>query len=109
MNSGRKVWKTGARYGVGGWVGGALGPTAHVLSVYHLPGTVSELNMDSSTQSPQELYEIGTITVPILRMQKLRYKKIGYFAPQGYPASDVETGFKSGQSGCSLQRSRWES
>lgn len=23
-----------------------------------------------TTQSPQELYEIGTITVPILRMQK---------------------------------------
>lgn len=49
--------------------------------------------MDSPTQSSQELDEIGAITVPPLKMQKLRHKQISYLAARGYPASKLDIEF----------------
>lgn len=61
--------------------------------------------MASPTQSPQELCEIGTVTILILRMRKLRHKKLSYLAARDHPAPKLETEFESRQLGCGLQRS----
>lgn len=42
-------------------------------------------------QSPPELCEIGTVTIPILTMQILRHKNVSYLPIQGYPASSKLT------------------
>lgn len=61
--------------------------------------------MASPTRAPRELYEIGTVTIPILRVKKLRHKKLSYLAARDYPANKLETEFESRHLGCGLQRS----